>query len=342
MSIDIFDTRTMLPALEKMHKPKTFLLRTFFPNSDTADGKEVDIDIYKGKRKLAPFVRPTDEGKKIDNTGFTTNKFAPPYVKPKKETTAAELLKRSPGEILYSGGKTPQQRAQEKLGKDMLELTDMIIRRKEWMAAQALNAGKISVVGEGINAEIDFLRAADHTVTLTGDDLFTSANSQPLEILRQKKRKIGKDSGLTARAAVFGESVIDAFLKQANVKDQLSTRRIDLGLVKPDELEDGVTYWGYIEGLDIYTYEEYYLDDSEVLQPMVPVDKIFLGATNARASQLHGAIQDIEAIEQGLISVPYFPKSWVTKDPSVRWLMVQSAPLVCPHDTDAFMSIKAV
>ena len=58
--MDIFDTRTMLEAVEQMPSARRFLLNTFFNggNPVTFATKTVDIDIIKGKRKMAPFVHP--------------------------------------------------------------------------------------------------------------------------------------------------------------------------------------------------------------------------------------------------------------------------------------------
>lgn len=338
MAIDIFETRTMLQALEMMTLPRTFLLDTFFKTQEVSNSEYVDIDIIKGKRRLAPFVQPTSQGKVVERTGFTTRTFKPPYIKMKMVTTATDILKRSPGETIYDGGKSPSDKAAEQVGKDLLELTNMIIRREEWMAAQALNTGKITVSGEGFNAEVDFLMAADHKVTLSGTALWTDAASDPVTNLRTWKRKISQDSGLVPDIAIMGSSVLDAFLNHSKVQNLLNNRRIDMGIINPQALPSGASYWGNIEGLDIYAYDEWYVDDTGTEQPMVPVDKIFLGSTKARTARHYGAIKDLEATA----AVKYFPKSWEEKDPSARWIMVQSAPLVCPHQIDAFMSIKAV
>lgn len=47
--ISMFETRTMLQALEKMFLPKTFLLNTFFSDIETFNTEHVDIDIVKGR-----------------------------------------------------------------------------------------------------------------------------------------------------------------------------------------------------------------------------------------------------------------------------------------------------
>lgn len=336
--ISIFVTRTMLQALEMMFIPKTFLLDMFFKDTEQSTTKYVDIDIIKGKRRLAPFVSPLSQGKVVDRTGYTTKTFEPPYIKQKTPFTGADILKKQPGEIIYQGNSSPADRAAVQLGKDLLELVNMIIRREEWMASQALTTGKINVVGDGVNAVIDFLMAADHIVTLAGAALWSVDTGDPISNLRTWRQKCSQDSGLVPDVAVLGTDVIKSFLKNANVQKLMDKTKIAIGQINPQQLPSGATYYGYIEGLDIYGYDEWYLDTDDTLKPMVPVDKVIMGSTKARSARHYGAIQDLKATA----AVPYFPKSWEEEDPSIRWIMVQSAPLVCPHQIDAFLVAKAV
>lgn len=349
--IDMFQSRTMLDALVQAYATRMFLSNLFFPQEDTHGSEYIDIDIIKGKRKMAPFVSPRAEGRVLKKEGRTTKSYKPPYLKPKRPINAEDLLKRGSGAGVY----TPEQlaaKAAETLGVDLKELVDSIDRRIEWMSASALFTGKIvvsGVVDEGDDAsvvddEIDFGLSASHNITLTGSALWTDAASDPRANLRTWKRLIAQDSGLSARAAVLGGTVAETMMNHTGFRTSLDTRRIELGQIKPEELPDGVTYLGYLNdpGVDLYTYDEWYLDDAGVEQPMVPLDKIVLGATNARATRHYGPVLDLEAIEQGMAVGKWFPKSWVTKDPSTRWAMVQSAPIVIPHQIDAFLTAKVV
>lgn len=340
MSIDIFSTRTMLAAIEQIVTARTFLLKTFFPGFQQFESKSVDIDIIKGKRRLAPFVSPVLAGKVMDKRGMTTRSYTPPYIKPKFATGAQEILNRAPGEIVYVGGQSAAQRAATKLGEELAELDETITRREEWMAAQALATGKVNVVGDGINDVIDFSRAADHTVTLTGTALWTDAQGDPLKNLRAWRRKIIQDSGVAPDTVVLGADAIEAFINNAKVKDALDTRRVDLGQIDPQILPDGVTYYGYIKevGLDLYGYDEWYIDDAGDEQPMLPKDKIIIGSSRSRNAKLYGMIQDLAA--GAGFAVPRFPKSWVKEDPSVRFVMLQSAPLVALLQPDSTMCCK--
>lgn len=334
MSIDIFNTRTMLRALEERRPPKLFLTNTFFPAVETSDTEHVDIDVIRNKRRLAPFVHPLAEGKLVERQGFSTKSFKPPYLKPKMVTTAADLLKRSIGEAVYAT-KTPAQRAAEQLSKDLAEMDDMIWRRIEWMAASALFTDQIVVAGEGVSATIDFGRASSHEITLASGVKWNQAGGDIISDLRDWKSLVAQDTGLVPNICIMGHDVVEVFLADADVVAILGrfSNQTVTAAMDTKNLEDGVTYIGRVEGLDIYSYEEWYLDSNGTEQPLVPADKVLLASTRARRAVHFGAILDLDA--GGVAAVPRFPKSWRTPDPSAQWVMLQSSPIVVPTQVDA-------
>lgn len=100
--ISMFDTRVMLPALEQMFSAKTYLRDTFFKNTQTFETETVDIDVYKGKRRVAVYVSPTDEGQVVTRAGYSTKSYKPPYIKEKMPTSAEDVLKRTYVEYTFS------------------------------------------------------------------------------------------------------------------------------------------------------------------------------------------------------------------------------------------------
>ena len=341
MAIDLFDSRKMLSQIEQMKPAQNFLRDTFFTETNTSDSPKVDIDIVKGKRRVAPYVSPKLEGKVVERLGYTTHTVEPPHVKPKMVTDVENLYKRMPGQTVYSNCLTPAAQAALQLGKDLRELNEMIDRVEEVQAAEALNTGAITIADDGVSLSVDFLMPADHKVTLLTTTRWSETTAVPLDNFRTWRRKILQDSGITPDVCVMGSGVIDAFLNHASVQNLLNNRRVDLGMINPQALPNGVTYYGFINevGLDIYGYDEWYVDSGGTEQPMVPANKLWIGSTRARNVRNYGAIQDVE---YGNFAVSRFPKSWVQPDPSKRFLMLTSAPLMSLYQVDAFMSIQPI
>jgi len=145
----------MMGVIKKLPPVHTFFRSTFFSHEKTFATKSVDMDYRKGARKLAPFVSRVIGGKAVPNTGYETRTYKPTLIAPDKITTIDDLLDRQPGENLYSG-RTPAQRAVIQMSEDFTDLREMILRREEWMCAQAMLTGKIVVLGEGVKDTIDF------------------------------------------------------------------------------------------------------------------------------------------------------------------------------------------
>lgn len=331
MAIDLFETRTMLEAVRQMMPVRTFLKDTFFTNERTFDTEYVDVDIVKGKRRMAPFVSPKIAGKVVERQGYRTNTYKAPMINPKIPTTAEQLQKRLAGEALYSG-MSPDERAAEQLGRDLAELDEMITRREEWMCAQALFEGKIEIKGEGVDEVIDF--GLTNKEALSGNALWNQSTADPLADLKRWRRAIIKASGINPDIVVMGSDVIDAFLAHQKVQQLLDLRLVDTGQINPQTLPNGTTYIGRIAelGVNIYTYDEWYLDDDGTEKPMVPEKTLMMGSTSARFDLLYGAYIDMEL---GTFDLPRIPRSWVEKDPSVRWVQLISRPLPVPQYIDS-------
>lgn len=332
--MDLFTLRSMTDALRERRPPKRFFLDRFFRRIVEHETLEVDIDIVRNKRRLAPFVHPLSEGKLVEREGYSARSIRPAYIKPKMATTAADLLKRDAGEIVYSP-KTRLQRAAERLAEDLATMDDMIIRREEWMAAQALMTGTVTVVGEGLNAVIDFGYSANHKATLTTTARWDNAAGVPLTNIRAWKSRVAQDSGLVPTDMVLGTAAAAALIKNPEFVAEREFIQTSTLVLRNDtsNLPQGVTYIGRVESLDVWVYEEWYLDDNGVEQPLVPTNYAMLGSSSADTRLHYGAIQDLKA---GLAAMRRFPKSWEQEDPSARMVMVQSAPLPVPHQIDAF------
>lgn len=280
MAVNLFDVRTMLAAVTTDFQPKTFLVKTFFGEQEVFETQSVDIDVVKGGRLMAPFVRQRKGAQTYDRVGFETRSFTPPLVGGQLPTTAEDLMKRTPGETIYGQEKTPVQRAAERLGKDLRVLDESITRREEFMAAQCLFGGKIAVknLDENIDAVIDFKLPEE---TLSGSSLWSADTSDPIADLEKWASEMRKSSGYSPTMCILGRKAMAALLNHKKLKDALDLRRVEYGQIKPEELENGVFYAGYLAtvGLtvDLYAYEEWANDDtSKSLVPIVPEGKLLL------------------------------------------------------------------
>ncbi len=349
--ISIYEPRTMGRVVRKLPPVHTFFRSTFFKNEETFPTEKVDVDFVKGSRKVAPFVHRMIGGKTVPNTGYQTKMYEPPLVAPDKITTVDNLLKRMPGESILSG-KTPAERAVEKMHRDFKELQDMITRREELMCTQAIFTGQIPIIGEGINEVIDF-GFTNKAVLTKAAEKWNNDSSNPIADLKKWHETVQKTGFTNCDMCIMASDVVDVFINHPKVKELLDTKNYELAIIKPKQLPHGVTYVGTINelGMDIYKYTEWYLDDwtdpdpkKAQEKPHVPEGTIALLSSNADYSMYYGAITLIKDESKDFVTVEgkYVPDTWVKRKPARRFLQLSSAPLPVPHDVDSWFVAKVV
>lgn len=347
--VSIYEPRTMGRIVSKLPPVRTFFRSTFFRHEETFVTKNVDVDFVKGTRKVAPFVSRLIGGKIVPNTGYSTKTYTPPLVAPEKVTTVDDLLQRQPGENPYSG-RTPAERAVVKMAQDFTELRDQIARREELMCCQSIFTGTIPVIGDGVNEIIDFGFTNKETIT-TATKKWTNAASDPIEDLKRWHETVQKTGFVNCDMCVMGSDVAKAFINHEKVMKQLDVKNYNLAVIQPKQLLNGVTYIGTIHeiGLDIYKYNEWYLDDWTVPEtpeekPLVPVDTLALLSSTANYSMYYGAITLIDEATGNFRTVEgkYVADTWAKRKPARRFLNLSSAPLCVPHDVDSWFVAKPI
>lgn len=339
---NLFEARTMGELVTRIPRTHTFLRDTFFKNVETFVTESIEVDFKKGNRKMAPFVHPKVGGKTVENKGYQTSKYTPPLMAPNLITTAGDLLTRMAGENPYSG-KTPAERAVEKLGKDMEKLEEMITRREEWMAAQAIFTGKIPILGEGLSEEIDF--KFTNKVALSTKKWGT-AQADPLADIEEWRRKVQITGFVNCDICIMAADVVPLFLQNEKVQKIMDTKAYDLATISPKELPNGATYIGTLHalGMDIYEYNETYLDDwtdpqQEIPKTIVPEKTVTLLSSAAQYSRYYGAVTILSEDGSGFVTVEgeMVPETWTERNPARQFLQLNSRFLPVPHEVDSWL-----
>lgn len=329
--MNIYDTLVLNGVVQGLKRPKTFLLSTAFNILQVETAEQIAVDVLVGNRKVAPFVSPLVQGKIVTQNGFTTKTFKPAYIKPKTPVQPNRALKRLAGEQI-GGTLSPQQRMQATVREILEDHADQITRRLELMAAEVLRLGQVTVAGEGFPTQVmAFGRAAALSITLTGADKWNDAAAAPLDDIEAWVELVHKTEGATITDIVMDPDAWACFRKNAQVQKLLDIRRaagqpVELG---PAQYVGGAQFKGSIGSFNIWVYSEYYEDPTTgTVTPLLPSGTVIGVGPNLEGVRAFGAIQDEAA---GLQAMEIFAKSWVQEDPSVRYILSQSAPLVYPR-----------
>lgn len=350
-TVSIYEPRTMMGVVKKLPPVRTFFRDTFFSNIRTFATKAVDVDYKKGNRRMAPFVSPIIGGEIVPNQGYETMTYKPPMIAPEMVTTVDDILDRQAGEALYSS-RTPAQRAVIKMRDDFRDMDDMIVRREEWMCAQVMLEGRVICIGKGVNDVLDF--NFTNKVDISNDAKKNWKNGTSKDIygdLVAWHEKVQKNGFTNCNICVVASDVAKAMVEDKGMKDLLDTKNYNLAVINPRQLPNGLTYVGTINelGLDIYKYNEWYMDDwtnpaAPVDKPMMPDGTLMMASTHARFSRYYGAItvlnqrtQKFETVEGDKV-----PDTYIKKHPDRRFLSLASAPIPVPHEVDSWMTAKVL
>jgi len=187
------------------------------------------------------------------------------------------------------------------------------------MAAQAITTGRIPVKGKGVDEVIDF--GFTNKKTLTGTAQWGKSAAKIRDNL----------SAWVDEVSVHGFSNVDMAI---------------LGEIAPRNLPNGVRYIGWLAdpGLELYAYNEVYLDDwtnpeNPVTKPLMPENKVILAPSNPGFMRAYGACGYIEDSSKEWVTsqTARLLRCYVKHSPDRRILELQTRPLMIPDRVDSWL-----
>lgn len=354
--INIYQTQTMVTALEIIPPKPVFLKERYFPtcDEDIFITEDVLID-YKDEfqRKLAPCVVPRKGGIPVGREGYRTKRMTPPYVAPERILTIDVLNKRQFGETLFSQ-KKPAEREAAILRKDLVELSEMIDMREEYMASETIfeNGYTLRQYADEYGGDkyeeydIHFYDEEENPAVYTPSASWDSNNDQFYQdlclIVRQLKRR-----GLPVSDLLMGKNVALELMKNDYLLKLFDNRRVQIGKLEPKELPKGATSYGEVvvdgTALELISYTLQYVDEKGKTQDLVPPDSIAVTAPES-GRMLYGSVTQIEETDRKYHTytarrVPHVVTN--VKD-SIRTLTEKSRPLAVPKVKNSTISAKVL
>ncbi len=337
----IYDTNDLVQVVPNLKRAQKFLLDKFFPNIVTANSEFVSIDVDVGVRRMAPFVSPLVEGKLVEQRRYQTNVFKPAYIKDKRAPDLRKPVRRMIGERI-GGELSGQERMAANIVFEMEDQVDMLDRRLEWMAAQALIAGKVTIEGDGYPTQVvDFGRDPTLTVALIGTATWVQANitggtATPADNIELWQQIILQKSGGVATDIVFSTATWTMFKKDPELANAIIYPALNpfaANAINPGaQIARGAIYKGRWGNYDLWVYNDWYVDANGVEQPMMPANSVIMAGADLMGTRAFGQILDPDFNYEPM---PYAPKTWVEKDPAQRIMMMQSSPIIIPSRVNA-------
>ena len=213
------------------------------------------------------------------------------------------------------------------------------------MCARLKQDGKLSIVGEGVNDEVDYGFENIETITKASDKWNSSTSYDILGKLSRIARGLRRD-GINPDMLIVGSEVAEAM----SLNEGLLRLRHDeyLSIPNPGDLENGLVYLFQIRtaglNLKVYEYSEYYTDENGELLPVMDPGTVIMQSSRERNMMLFGRIIYLDHRTRDYVSVvgEAVPYVVAEEDPPVRKLVLSSRCLPMPRDIESWYVLKNV
>jgi hypothetical protein len=349
--MDLYAPKTMRGVIKRTLPLRTFFKTRFFSNSVTFPTETVSFEFQEGKRRLAPYVNPRTGAETISRDGYDIKSWGTPLIAPKREITNDTLAQKLLGESVYNSGMTPEDRAVRIAAQDISELQETIWRREEFMCARVKQDGYLDIRGKGVDFRVNY--GFDNIIELAQNEKWTPTFDilGQLGVFAEDLQKWGVNPDML----LLGSRAAKAVMSNEKLLKLLDIRRAEMGEIRPTQLEGGVRYLGRLitpeVTLDLYSYAEWYPDDTDLdaagdpkLKPLLDPDTVIMQSSEERNSMLYGIITLMDKASGTHVSYmeEYVPHSWFTEEPPQRFISIRSRPLPMPHDLRSWLVLKRV
>lgn len=302
--------------------------------------------VFEDDRELAPFVIPAAQGRPQRLGGYDTVSFSPAYIKIKDVVDANMHMARMAGETYITGSLTIEQRRNAVIDMLLGRQKTKIENRWEWLAARAVIDGGVTIKGEDYpEVYVDFRRDPSLEATLTTGARWSQSTARPLDDLKLMRQKVHALTGARVTKHIFGAEAWDKFAARVDLKELMDIRYggMDNKVTRMWDGFEGMEFMGYISGLNGAGRIEAWVNSSKFIDPETENEEFYLDQNKVvgvsdmmEGVRCFGAIMDKKAQYQAL---PIFNKNWENEDPSVEYLLAQSAPLMVPRRPNATYSL---
>lgn len=348
MPIALNDTISLITAVERIQTPASLLVDIFFPQVPaTSPSALIAVEYRKNGRRLAPYVVKGAHGVNVSREGSTMHFYQPPEVAPRRILTADDIRQRSFGENIQSG-RHASERANQLQAQDLVDLRNMIMNRKNQIAASILTTGKYTIEGyadDGKTVRADEV-AFDWTQKITPTTTWDQAGATIYSDIKNASELIQENAGMIPTVAIVGKNVAEYLINNDEISKWLmvpNAANLSMMSFAPRYTQPQIMRIGIIQSLnlEIYQYTETYLNDKGEVTPFIGENDVVIGITG-RGRQLHGSIdlvQDDGSFQS--FDSPMVPQYSADKNNNQASVTMYSRFILAPETSEDWAYIKA-
>lgn len=344
----IEDTFTLLSAIEQIKEPLSFLADRFFGEKTTVNTSTVAVEYRSEHRILAPMIVKNSRGVDVNRGSSKIKYYAPLLFGPRRVIGLGDVERRLFGEIpnLYTPVK-PEERAAKMQAEDLADLTRLHANRREQLAAQLLQHGKIDIKGYADDGRVEETDTIDFDWdgAITPLVSWSNANADIYGDLRAVSERIQRRCGIIPTVAICGSGVEEKLLNNTALnKYMMIPLRENMSFASwaPTWTSPEVRYIGRVQALNMefYSYAKTYMNEQNQVVPYIEDNKVIVATPNiGRTIYAPVTIFNKETGWQ-TIAAPIVPKYSADEEAQTLSLTLYSRYVLVPNVTDTWCTLS--
>ncbi len=338
----MYDLITLIAALKQVKRPNTFLWNLLVGTIVEETTAKFEIHTKKAKRKVSPFVGKYTNGEISIREGSTISEYEPGKLAPIRVAHANELLERQFGQTIYGDSVSAEDLAIAQVSKELGEMDEEIFRSEMYLIAKLLTTGIMPIKGKTVDRAITF--GAINKEVLSGSDLWSHDDSDPIGYLEAKQTEVLKETGILIDSIILTPEVAARLRNHPGIKDMLKYTTADILRINPRTIGNGAKYIGTIPGLelDLYSFVDWYIDpETEKETTFIPEGGI-IGVKSKSLKIHYGAhAQKVDGNTSVFVGTR-IPKHWSNSGEDHDNIRLIAKPLPVPEDVRGFFYSKVI
>lgn len=284
------ETFDLLTAVEHIEQPINFLTERFFAPTRMLMQDWVAVEYRSEHRILAPALSPSNSrGVDINRGGSKVKYYRSLRFGARRTISLFDLKTRFFGELpnLYNPTSLAERQSRMQ-AEDLAELMKLFANRREQMAAEVLQTGKIKIKAyseDGIvedTDEVDYEFDGILTPTVTWDDPTADIYGD----IKAASERIQRRCGVIPTIAICGKNIEKYLLQNEDLMKWLYVplrENMTFSSWQPHYTSPETRYIGRLHALncEFVTYPKIYMDDADnTLKPYIDDDTLLLACEN--------------------------------------------------------------
>lgn len=325
-------------VIKRLEMPKYFYQGLYGQQFLSKTDNIIFDEVFEDFRGIAKFVAPNVVSQVNQTKSFDVKAFRPAYAKEKDAIEAWDenLQNRVAGEQI-GGSFTPEQRAKMVRAKQIRMHRIKMENLYELMCFKAFSAAELVFTGRNYpTTAISYFRDPALTVSSLGGAAWNTSNANPLDTIGQMSDLVYDKSQANVDTVIMGRSAYKAFYNYMSHKDR---RDLFDRNIRGSDMTMNLIWAGEVKGVqmvatftasngqtvEIYVDNRAYLDANGTATRYVGDNEVIgFDSTEYKGVMAFGAIKDKKA---GWQATRMFHKEFENEEPSVDYLLTQSAPL---------------